>query len=58
MNVKELIALLEKLPQNLPIRLVNSENDEENIWAFDVEVSPSGASGYESSGEIRIIGGE
>ena len=39
MNVKELIALLEKLPQDLPIRLVNKDNDEENIWVVDVEVS-------------------
>lgn len=56
MNVKELIALLEKLPQDLPIRLVNKDNDEENIWAVDVEVSNTGDSGYECSGEIRIIG--
>ena len=42
-----------------PVRLINEGvDDEENIWVNDIEVSPKGSSGYELSGEIRIIGSE
>jgi hypothetical protein len=61
MNPKELIAILEKLPQDLPIRLVSVSEDgqnEENIWLSEVELSNTGDSGYEVSGEIRLIGNE
>jgi hypothetical protein len=59
MNPKELIAILEKLPQDLPIRLVSKDGqDEENIWLNGIELSNTGDSGYECSGEIRLIGNE
>ena len=42
-----------------PVRLINEGvDDEENIWVNDIEVSQKGSSGYELSGEIRIIGSE
>ena len=42
-----------------PIRIINSDvDDEENIWLNEIEVSQKGQSGYEESGEIRLIGSE
>ena len=42
-----------------PIRIINSDvDDEENIWPNEIEVSQKGQSGYEESGEIRLIGSE
>jgi hypothetical protein len=32
--------------------------DEENIWLNGIELSNTGDSGYECSGEIRLIGNE
>ena len=59
MNAKELIELLEKCPQDLPIRFVNKDGeDEENIWLNDIEISETGQSGYEVEGEIRLLGSE
>jgi hypothetical protein len=57
MKAKDLIKLLEKCPPNLPVRLV-IDGVEENIWVNGVEVSEKGESGYETSGEIRIVGSE
>ena len=48
MNVKELIILLKQCPKDLPIIC----ND---LWVQGIEYSETGDSGYEISGEIRII---
>jgi len=61
MTGSDLLKQLQKLtPKQLKeeVRLVNNENDEENIWLTDIEVSEKGESGYESGGEIRLIGSE
>jgi len=59
MTAKELITILEKLPQDLPIRLINTEvDDQENIWLYDVNFNNTGDSGYELCGEIRFLGTE
>jgi hypothetical protein len=59
-TTQELIDMLMKVKdKTLPIRLVNKskeDEDEENIWAYDVEVSDTGQSGYEVGGEVRILG--
>lgn len=61
MNGKELIALLNNLTEEqkkLEIRLVSPLNneDDENVWLNDLEISNTGTSGYEEEGEIRLIG--
>ena len=48
MNAEELIDLLKQCPKDLPIIC----ND---LWVQGIEVSETGESGYEISGEIRII---
>ena len=58
MIAKDLIAILEKLPQDLPIRLVNKDSDEENIWLCGADFNKTGDSGYEVSGDIRLLGSE
>lgn len=59
MNVKELIEKLKKLPQDLPIRVEPiDENVEDNAWVVMVECSETGQSGYEVSGEVRLITSE
>ena len=60
MNVQELIDKLQKIEdKTLPIRVVNQDSEDEgNIWVFDSEVSSTGDSGYEYSGEVRLISGE
>ena len=60
MNVGELIEKLNRIEdKNLPIRIINIVNeDEENIWVFNVEVSNTLDSGYEDEGEVRILGSE
>ena len=55
MNVEQLIAELEKLPQDLEVRIVN-EDIEDNLWVDKIEFSVKGQSGYELEGEVRIIG--
>jgi len=60
MTVKELIKRLEKIKnKNLPVRVIAIE-DESNYWLDPdgVEVSNTGESGYEISGEVRLIGSE
>jgi hypothetical protein len=55
MNVAELIRQLEKLPQDLPLRMVDIDNDEENFWVYGVDFSSTGDLGYEVSGEVRLL---
>ena len=58
------LDLLKKLQKMTPrqlaedVRLLNGNEDEENIWLNNIEVSEKGDSGYESGGEIRLIGSE
>jgi len=54
MNVKQLIEQLENLPQDLPIRVVMKDKDE-NEWLYELEYSETGESGYEECGEVRLI---
>lgn len=59
MTAKELIIELSKLSEkqkDLPIRLINDVNEDlENIWLYKLELSEKGT-GYETEGEIRLIG--
>jgi hypothetical protein len=56
MKVKELITELKKLPQDLPIRVEPiDENVEDNAWVYDIQVIPTGLSGYEISGEVILM---
>ena len=72
-NVGELIKLLEQLikehpeTKDYPIRVIEEQDCDEdgdakpNYWLTfreDLEVSFRGQSGYEQSGEVRLIGGE
>lgn len=54
MTVKELIKELNKLPKNLPVKADNFYSGD-NEWVVDVEHSIKGESGYELSGEVRLI---
>jgi hypothetical protein len=54
MNVKQLIKQLENLPQDLPIRVVMKDKDE-NEWLYELEYSATGESGYEECGEVRLL---
>ncbi len=59
MNVKELIEQLQKLPQDLEIRVVHdNREDQENEWVYEVEFSEQGQSGYEVYGEVRLLTSE
>lgn len=61
MNVKELIKKLENLPQDLPIRVVNTEENVkafENEWVYDIDFSETGQSGFEYCGEVRLLTAE
>jgi len=59
MNVKELIEKLKQMPQDLEIRVVNdNREDEENEWVYKVEFSEKGQSGYELYGEVRLLTNE
>ncbi len=57
MNVKELIRELKKMPQDLPIRVQqhNACLCEDNAWVYDIQVIPTGVSGYEISGEVILM---
>ncbi len=55
MNVSELIEQLKKLPQDLPIRMVDKDNDQENLWVYEVEFNNKKDRGYEVSGEVRLL---
>ena len=54
MTVKELINELNKVPNDLPIRADNLYSGD-NEWVVDVDYSIKGESGYEASGEVRLI---
>ena len=68
MTVKELIELLETIKdKTLPIRVIEETDYYEdgdakpNFWLWSktsIEVSDTGQSGYEQSGEVRLIGSE
>ena len=58
MNVKELIKQLENLPQDLPIRVINTETNVkafENQWVYELDCSKKGESGFEYCGEVRLL---
>jgi len=66
MNVKDLIAELSKIEdKELEVRCVTpyectDENPEDldlegNLWVQEIEVSGTGASGYEIHGEVRLL---
>lgn len=58
MNVKELIKELKKLPEDLPIRVLNPQENVkafENEWVYGLEFSETGDSGYEHCGEVRLL---
>jgi len=57
MDVKELIQKLKKLPQDLPIRIINIEEDSNfiNEWVYELECSKTGESGFEHCGEVRLL---
>ena len=56
MNVKQLTEELKKLPENLPIKVVDPTlYNEENKWVYNIEVSNTNDSGYELSGEVRLL---
>tara|TARA_B100000965_G_scaffold329166_1_gene292525 strand:+ start:464 stop:685 length:222 start_codon:yes stop_codon:yes gene_type:complete len=71
MNVEQLLKTLQELVEmfpeakDLPIRVIEGSDDDEdgclkgNYWMSfdsDFEVSFTGQSGYEQSGEVRLIG--
>tara|TARA_R100001460_G_scaffold76896_1_gene117883 strand:+ start:472 stop:654 length:183 start_codon:yes stop_codon:yes gene_type:complete len=60
MNVKELIAELQKVEdKSLEVRCIDvADTDDYNAWAYKVEESSTGSSGYELSGEVRILASE
>jgi hypothetical protein len=68
MNVQQLIQALEKVEdKTLPIRVIEEKDYYENgdakpnffiSYDTDIEVSYTGQSGYEQSGEVRLIGSE
>lgn len=59
MTVKELIDKLYKIPQDLEIRVVHdNREDEANEWVNEVEFSEKGQSGYEVYGEVRLLTSE
>tara|TARA_R100000278_G_scaffold120796_1_gene103579 strand:+ start:214 stop:393 length:180 start_codon:yes stop_codon:yes gene_type:complete len=59
MNVKELIEKLKKMPQDLEIRVVHdNREDEANEWVYEIELSEKGHSGYELYGEVRLLTSE
>jgi len=61
-TVQELINALEQVKdKTLPVRILPDffigDDDAENIWLESIECSDKGQSGYELSGEVRLIGG-
>jgi len=59
MNVKELIEKLNQMPQDLELRVVNdNREDEANEWVYEIEFSEKGQSGYELYGEVRLLTSE
>ena len=68
MNVQQLIEILQSIEdKTLPIRVIEDKDYYEsgdakpNFWLFsetDIELNNTGQSGYEMSGEVRLIGSE
>ena len=68
MNVQQLIEILQSIEdKTLPIRVIEDKDYYEsgdakpNFWLYsetDIELNNTGQSGYETSGEVRLIGSE
>ena len=64
MTLQQLIDALNTIEdKSLPIRVLedNPDNPDYNLtnyWLDEIELSNTGDSGYESSGEVRLIGKE
>ena len=68
MNVQQLIEILQSIEdKTLPIRVIEDKDYYEsgdakpNFWLYsetDIEINNTGQSGYEMSGEVRLIGSE
>ena len=68
MNVQQLIEILQSIEdKTLPIRVIEDKDYYENgdakpnFWLYsenDIELNNTGQSGYEMSGEVRLIGFE
>tara|TARA_R110000823_G_scaffold241176_1_gene365929 strand:- start:297 stop:503 length:207 start_codon:yes stop_codon:yes gene_type:complete len=68
MNVQQLIEILQSIEdKTLPIRVIEDKDYYENgdakpnFWLSfetDIELNNTGQSGYEMSGEVRLIGSE
>jgi len=68
MDVQQLIEILESIEdKTLPIRVIEEKDYYEsgdakpNFWLYsetDIELNNTGQSGYEMSGEVRLIGSE
>jgi len=68
MNVQQLIEILQSIEdKTLPIRVIEDKDYYEsgdakpNFWLYsetDIELNNTGQSGYEMSGEVRLIGSE
>ena len=55
MTVSELIETLKQYPQDLPVRVINTDFDDDvNLWVNDTECHATGSSGYEISGEVIL----
>lgn len=55
MEVKELINILKQYPQDLSVRVINTDFDDDvNLWVNDTECHATGSSGYELSGEVIL----
>ena len=61
MNVEKLIKKLQLIKdKSLPVNIETQTWHEEdrNFWLSKVEVNNTGSSGYEMTGEVRLIGEE
>lgn len=63
MTVKNLIKHLQNLGkerQDYSVRVIeeNGKDDIINYWIYDIQVSNKKDSGYESNGEVRLVGSE
>jgi len=57
MTVWQLMDMLDDvIDKNLPINLIVNEKPTTNYWLHTIEESSTGSSGYEVSGEVRLIG--
>jgi hypothetical protein len=59
MTVEKLIKRLQLIKdKSLPVNIETQTfcEEDETFWLSDIEVSNTGSSGYEMSGEVRLIG--